>query len=109
MIFDIRFREWFIEVYLDEMCNMLMDTLHCFTVTEDGEDISQSYQEHKKKQKAMLQKTESIARSITNQYMQRLLGEQGNENFVLPDDPNVRNQYNLIFHQILNGMFWIFL
>ena len=45
LILDISFRDWFIEVYLDELSNLLLDTLQTLTTDKDGNSIEDSIKE----------------------------------------------------------------
>lgn len=97
MVLDETFREWFIRLYLKELCNVFVDTYDGFLFCEEG-DMQLRIQQFR--EESNTNSREDALKAFALQILRRMMNQEDNENFQLPDDPN----YLLIYHQILSEL-----
>lgn len=120
LILDISFRDWFIEVYLDELSNLLLDTLQTLTTDKDGNSIEDSIKEYNNKREIMRNCRRDLAETFARLFIRRVIRDNGmlNENddndddFEIPDDVNIQNLYAHVVRQYMeedsNFSFFLF-
>ena len=120
LILDISFRDWFIEVYLDELSNLLIDTLQTLTTDKDGNSIEDSIKEYNNKGEIMRNCRRDLAETFARLYIRRVIRDNGmlnenddnNDDFEIPDDVNIQNLYAHVVRQYMeedsNFSFFLF-
>ena len=116
LILDISFRDWFIEVYLDELSNLLFDTLQALTTDENGNSIEDAIKAYNNKRESLNRNKRAIAELFARNYMQRVLSENGlinedDRDFEIPDDVNTQHLYAQVIRHYMesDGIFSFFL
>ena len=119
LILDISFRDWFIEVYLDELSNLLLDTLQTLTTDKDGNSIEDSIKEYNNKREIMRNRSRDLAETFARLYIRRVIRDNGmlnenddnNDDFEIPDDVNIQHLYAQVIRHYMesDGIFSFFL
>lgn len=116
LILDISFRDWFIEVYLDELSNLLLDTLQVLTTDKNGNSIEDAVKAYNNKRENLSNAKRSFVELLARNYIQRVLSDNGminedDENFEIPDDVNIQHLYAQVIRHYMesDGIFSFFL
>ena len=116
LILDISFRDWFIEVYLDELSNLILDTLQALTTDENGNSIEDAIKAYNNKRESLNRNKRAIAELFARNYIRSVLRENGminedDENFEIPDDVNIQHLYAQVIRHYMesDGIFSFFL
>ena len=116
LILDISFRDWFIEVYLDELSNLLLDTLQVLTTDKNGNSIEDAVKAYNNKRENLSNAKRSFVELLARNYIQRVLSDNGminedDENFEIPDDVNTQHLYAQVIRHYMesDGIFSFFL